>query len=346
MEMLWFWLVGGMLIIYVILDGFDLGAGVLHLWLARTPEERRLILRTIGPVWDGNEVWLIAGGGTLFFAFPGLYASSFSGFYLPLMMVLWLLILRGIAIEFRAHVTGEIWAPFWDVVFCGASALLALFLGVALGNVVRGVPLNAQGWFFEPLWTDFRVGSTPGIIDWYTLIVGLAALAALAMHGALWVWLKTGDALAERARRAARTLWWAVLALALLVTVLTFIVQPLVLAHLAAAPGGYALAVVALTGLGVAWRGMRRDRARTAFLGSAAYLAGMIASAAFGISPYVLPASTGTQFALTAQAVAASASSLRIGLMWWIPGMLIAVLYTTYIYWRFAGKVSLEGDGY
>ena len=346
METLWFWLVGGMLIMYTILDGLDLGAGAMHLWLARTPTERRLILRSIGPVWDGNEVWLLAAGGTLFFAFPGLYASSFSGFYLPLMMVLWLLVLRGISIEFRAHVAGEIWAPFWDVVFCVASALLALFLGVALGNVVRGVPLNADGWFFEPLWTNFRVGADTGILDWYTIAVGLAALASLAMHGALWIWLKTGDALGERARRAARGLWGAVLGLALLITALTFIVQPLVPQRLAEAPGGYVFALLAMAGLAVAWRAIRGHRPRTAFLGSAAYLAGMLASVAFGLFPYVLPATTDPAYSLTTHAVAASSSSLRSGLAWWIPGMVIACLYIAFIYRHFAGRAVVEGEGY
>src|SRR5712664_598387 len=137
MEPVWFVLVAIMIIAYVVLDGFDLGAGVLHLLIARTEEERRTVIRTIGPVWDGNEVWLIAGGGTLYFAFPLLYASAFSGFYLPLMMVLWLLMLRGISIEFRSHVESPVWRPLWDVVFGGASALLTIFFGAALGNVVR-----------------------------------------------------------------------------------------------------------------------------------------------------------------------------------------------------------------
>src|SRR5438552_1791855 len=142
MPTVWFALVAFMLTAYVVLDGFDLGAGAVHLFIARTDEERRTVLRSIGPVWDGNEVWLIAGGGTLYFAFPALYASSFSGFYLPLNMVLWLLILRAIAIEFRGHIENVVWKPFWDVVFCLASALLAIFLGAALGNVIRGVPFD------------------------------------------------------------------------------------------------------------------------------------------------------------------------------------------------------------
>src|SRR5206468_8991904 len=140
MGTIWFWLVAIMITIYVLLDGFDLGAGAIHLLAAKTDEERRQVLASIGPVWDGNEVWLLAAGGTLYFAFPALYASSFSGFYLPLMIVLWLLILRGIAIEFRGHIDSSTWRPLWDAVFSLSSGLLAIFFGAALGNVVRGVP--------------------------------------------------------------------------------------------------------------------------------------------------------------------------------------------------------------
>src|SRR5947207_5235587 len=179
METTWFCLVALMLGVYVVLDGFDLGAGVAHLLVAETDEERRAVLRSIGPVWDGNEVWLLAAGGTLYFAFPALYASSFSGFYLPLMIVLWLLILRGIAIEFRNHVESPVWQPIWDVVFAGSSGMLAVFFGAALGNVVRGVPLDAAGVFFLPLWTNFRIGKEVGILDWYTVMCGFTAFIGL-----------------------------------------------------------------------------------------------------------------------------------------------------------------------
>src|SRR5271167_4817589 len=155
MGTIWFCLVAVMIAGYVVLDGFDIGVGILHLWLARTDDERRVLIRSVGPVWDGNEVWLLAAGGTLYFAFPILYASSFSGFYLPLMMVLWLLILRGTAIEFRSHVEESVWAALWDGVFWLASVLLVIFYGAALGNVVRGVPLDEHGRFFESLWTNF-----------------------------------------------------------------------------------------------------------------------------------------------------------------------------------------------
>ena len=194
METLWFAIVAVMVAAYVVLDGFDLGAGVIYLAAARTPVERQTIMRAIGPVWDGNEVWLLAAGGTLYFAFPLLYASSFSGFYLPLMMVLWLLMLRGVGIELHAHMDNLVWRGFFDFVFCVASALLCIFFGAALGNVVRGVPLGADQYFFEPLWTNFRVGRNNGILDWYTVLTGVIALVTLTVHGALYIATKSeGD---------------------------------------------------------------------------------------------------------------------------------------------------------
>src|SRR5438874_11365815 len=147
MPTLWFILVTFMLTMYVLLDGFDLGAGVIHLFAAKTNDERRMILQAIGPVWDGNEVWLIAAGGTLFFTFPLLYASSFSGFYLPLIIVLWLLMLRGISVELRSHIQNPLLASLWDAVFFIGSTMLAIFYGAALGNVIRGVPLDRNGAF-------------------------------------------------------------------------------------------------------------------------------------------------------------------------------------------------------
>ena len=249
METVWFGLVAAMIAIYVVLDGFDLGAGAIHLFVARNEAERDTVLASIGPVWDGNEVWLIAGGGTLYFAFPALYASSFSGFYLPLMMVLWLLILRGIAIEFRNHLRSLVWQPLWDVVFAAASALLAIFFGAALGNVVRGVPLDRSGEFFLPLWTDFTAGKDAGILDWYTLLIAVAALLALTVHGALWVALKTAGDVQRRARLAAKRLWWGLGASVVAITLASFHVQPHLRASYAERPWGYIFPFLSLVGL-------------------------------------------------------------------------------------------------
>jgi len=209
MGFIWFWLVAIMIVAYVLLDGFDLGVGILHPFLAKTEEERSISVRSIGPVWDGNEVWLIAGGGTLYFAFPLLYASAFSGFYLALMVVLWLLIIRGASIELRSQIPIAVWRTFFDGMFCFSSALLAIFFGAALANVIRGVPLNPEGYFFLPLWTNWRPGPDPGILDWYTVLGGLIALVALAIHGALYLAVKTQGDLQSRARTFAQRGWVA-----------------------------------------------------------------------------------------------------------------------------------------
>jgi cytochrome d ubiquinol oxidase subunit II len=343
MHTLWFCLVAWMLAVYVVLDGFDLGVGIVYFGVAREETERRQVLQSIGPVWDGNEVWLLAAGGTLYFAFPSLYAASFSGFYLPLMIVLWLLILRGIAIEFRGHVEGPVWKPFWDAVFTAASALLAIFFGAALGNVIRGVPLDDAGFFFLPLWTDFRLGRETGILDWYTVLVGLLAYAALTLHGALWVALKTEAAVHRRAQHVARTAWWTVAGMTVAVTLFTLRIQPQVLANLGAYPWGFVFPLIALAGLGGA-AALRGERMR--FLGSCAYIVGMLAGAAFGLYPYVLPSNTDPKLSLTIHNAAAGAYGLRVGLAWWIPGMILVVGYFFFLYRRFAGKVSVERDGY
>lgn len=229
MGLIWFWIVALMLVAYVVLDGFDIGVGIAHFLVARSHQDRGTILRTIGPVWDGNEVWLLAGGGTLYFAFPLLYASSFSGFYLPLMIVLWLLILRGIGVELRSHFGTVVWRGFFDGSFAISSTLLAIFLGAALANVIRGVPLNADGYFFAPLWTNWRVGPNPGILDWYTVIGGLVALVALGIHGSLYLAVKTGGELQTRARLLAQRYWIVLLVLTIASLTATMLVRPAVL---------------------------------------------------------------------------------------------------------------------
>ncbi|MGD0014113.1 MAG: cytochrome d ubiquinol oxidase subunit II [Bryobacteraceae bacterium] len=346
MATLWFCMVAMMIAGYVVLDGFDIGAGIVHFCVGRTEAERRVVLKSIGPLWDGNEVWLLAGGGTLYFAFPALYASSFSGFYLPLMIVLWLLILRGVAIEFRNHLENPVWRPFFDGVFTLASALLAIFLGAALGNVVRGVPLDASGYFFLPLWTDFQPGSDAGILDWYTILTGLLAFFTLTQHGALWVAHKTEDVLQERARRVAGAAWYAVVVLTALVTLATFRIQPQVSDNLSTYPWGYVFPALAVAGLIGAPLARARFDDGKAFFASCTYIAGMLASAAFGLYPSVLPSNTNPALALTIESTAAAPHGLRIGLAWWIPGMLLVLGYSIFIYRHFAGKVRLEEDSY
>ena len=345
MGTLWFCLVAVMLAAYVVFDGFDLGAGIIHLLVAKTPEERRTVLQSIGPVWDGNEVWLLAAGGTLYFAFPPLYSSGFSGFYLPLMIVLWLLILRGTSIEFRNAVASPVWMPFWDVVFSLSSLLLAIFFGAALGNVVRGVPLDAQHRFFEPLWTNFRLGGDTGILDWFTVMVGLAAFFSLALHGALWVALKTEGAVHERSRALARPLWLGVAVFTLVITLVTFGVQPQVLHNLSTYPWGYVFPTLALLGLVLSGWFLFHHNDLKAFLASCAYLVGMLTSVVFGVYPYVLPASSSPDYALTIENAQASGYGLRVGLVWWIIGMALASGYFIFAYRHHSGKVK-PGEGH
>lgn len=340
METVWFALVALMLTAYVVLDGFDLGAGALHLVAARTDEERRLLLHSIGPVWDGNEVWLLAAGGTLFYAFPLLYASSFSGFYLPLSIVLWLLIFRAIGIEFRTHLNSEVWHEFFDATFCVASLLLIVFFGAALGNVIRGVPLGADHYFFVPLWTDFLPGPNPGVLDWYTVVCSLVTVAVVSLHGALYIVMKTSGPLNGRARKIVHWLWPAVALGTLVSLVATVLIRPGLLENYRTNAAGWIIPVAVTAGLGGVLWFTRIGREREAFLSSCLYIVAMLCGAAFALYPVLLPSSNDPALSLTIWNTAAGASSLSIGLIWWTVGMVLAVGYFVFVYWMFRGKVT------
>jgi len=268
METLWFWLVSVMVAIYVVMDGFDFGAGILHLAVAKTNEERRQVLGAIGPLWDGNEVWLLAGGGSLFLAFPKVLASGFSGFYLAMWLVVWSLMLRGISIEFRSHVADGLWRHFWDATFAVSSVLLPVLLGAALGNVLRGVPLDGSGYFSMPLWTDFQLGPQPGILDWYTVLIGVFALVTVTAHGALFLAWKTDGPVHLRARHLAPRLWLLVLVGWVAASAATARVNPAILHNLPGAPLAWVAILLYLAGLGLVFLGLGRERYLLAFLGS------------------------------------------------------------------------------
>jgi cytochrome d ubiquinol oxidase subunit II len=345
MLFVWFWLVAIMITAYVVLDGFDLGAGVIHLLVARTDQERRMVIRTIGPVWDGNEVWLIAGGGTLYFAFPLLYASGFSGFYLPLMIVLWLLILRGIGIELRMHLNSPVWRGFFDGCFSLSSLLLIVFYGAALGNVIRGVPLQKDRYFFLPLWTDWRTGPQPGVLDWYSVLAGVVALVALTIHGANYVALKTAGELNVRARRLAATLWPVLLIVTALSLWATLAIRPELLnnykeyAVLFLIPAGVVASLIAL----FLFRRTQSDQ--RAFLASSAYLIFMLVGAATAVYPNLLMSTTDPALNITVSNAATGPHSLSIGLIWWSLGMILAIGYFVFVYRMFRGKVTAEAEG-
>jgi len=346
MGTLWFWIVGSMLAAYVVLDGYDLGVGIVYLLVAKTEQERQQALRAIGPVWDGNEVWLLAAGGTLFFAFPLLYASAFSGFYLPLMMVLWLLILRGISIELRGHSRDPLVHTFFDGLFFFSSTLLAVFFGAALANVVRGVPIGKDDYFFLPLWTDWRTGSSPGILDWYTVTGGVLALLALALHGSLYLALKTEGDIEQRALNWARRLWPAVLALTLLSIPATVLARPNSLENYRTHPIAWLAPLAVVVGLGMIWPALRRRSAFVAFLGSCVYLAAMLGGAAAGLHPVLLPSLGGGGQDITIARALAGPHTLRVGLVWWSFGILLAILYFCIVNWLFRGKVSQQAGDY
>ncbi|HEY6969596.1 MAG TPA: cytochrome d ubiquinol oxidase subunit II [Candidatus Angelobacter sp.] len=346
MVFIWFWLVAIMITAYVVLDGFDLGAGVLHLLIAKTDPERRTVIRTIGPVWDGNEVWLLAGGGTLYFAFPLLYASGFSGFYLPLMIVLWLLILRGIGVELRMHLNSPVWRGFFDGCFAISSLLLTIFFGAALGNVLRGVPLQKDGYFFLPLWTDWQPGLEPGVLDWYTVIAGLVAASALTVHGANYVALKTTGELSERCRRLGRALWPLLVSLTLVSLWATLSIRPDLLNNYRMFPVLFIVpAAVAASLIGI-FVFQRRGEDKAAFLCSSAYLIFMLVGAAVAQYPNLLSSPADPEFNITVYNAASGVHSLSIGLIWWSFGMALAVGYFVFVYRMFKGKVTAEpGSG-
>jgi len=344
MASLWFWIVAVMVTTYVVLDGFDLGAGAIYLMAAKTDEERRRVLRAIGPVWDGNEVWLLAAGGTLYFAFPQLYASSFSGFYLPLMMVLWLLMLRAIGIEFRTHLENPVWRSFFDVVFSVSSILLAVFFGAALGNVVRGVPLDATGYFFEPLWTDFKLGPQVGILDWYTVLVGVMALVTLTAHGSYYVALKTDADLGRRARGFALLCWPVQFFLTVSAMVATYFIRPDIMTNYGDHPIGILVPIVVVSSLAVMLWANPKGKEKLAFVASSLYIAFMLVGAAFALYPVVLPARD-HRYDLTIYNTAAGNHGLSVGLVWWTFAAVLALAYFAFVYRMFRGKVQV-GEGH
>jgi cytochrome d ubiquinol oxidase subunit II len=331
MTALWFCLLVFMLGAYVVLGGTDLGVGMVWPLVTRNEEERSQAIRSIRPVWKPNEVWLIAAGGTMFLAFPTALAASFSGFYLALTIVVWLLAFRGLGLELRHHISDVLWRQFWDAALSLSSFLLALFLGTALGNVVRGVPLNAQGVFFEPLWTDFRVGPQTGVVDWYTILTGITAVIALAHHGALWLTAQTNGPVCQRAGRLATPLGVTVIILLAVLDLASFGARLEFRDALRARPWGMLFPVLTLGGLVAALILQRRGKPVRAYLSSCVALFAALATAAVGIFPNILPARDSSH-ALSIYDAAVSRDGLSAALWWWIPGILLVTAYFSFIH--------------
>jgi cytochrome d ubiquinol oxidase subunit II len=315
---MWFCFLAFMITMYVVLDGFDLGVGALHLLLGRTEEQREQATEAIGPVWNGNEVWLIAAGGVLFMIFPKIYAAAFSGLYFGLILVLWLLVGRGLGLELRHQIANPLWQEACDVVFALSSAALAFVFGVALGNVVRGVPLGADGYFHLPLFE---------ILNWYAVLVGVFGVAVLTTHGANFLAFRVDGELAERARRWARRLWWAELALFLGLIAPTYSAREEMLTNLTDHPWRLVFPALALAALVAVFAYQHRGLWARAFVASSVFIVGLLATAAAGLYPNLLPARDGQLHSLTIDNGIAGHTVVHTALIWWPLALALACVY-------------------
>jgi cytochrome bd ubiquinol oxidase subunit II len=345
MQTLWFWLTSIMIVAYATTDGFDFGAGILHPFVAKTDRERREVLAAIGPYWDGNEVWLIAGGGTMFAAFPKVLAAGFSGLYLAMFLLVWTLILRGIAIEFRSHVTLDLWRAFWDVVFFLASSMMPIFLGAALGNIVRGVPLDGQGHFNLPLFTDFSPHNPVGILDWYTVLVGLFVFVTIVAHGALFLSHKTDGAVRVRCRVLALPLWGAATGLGIIATIATARVNSDIYSNLSKAPLAWFGLLLLLTGMATVFVAQPKGRDRAAFLGSSAFIVGILVATAATLFPVMLRSTLEPTWSLTAFNASTSQQGLVAATKWWFLGFPLVICYFVIVLRLHRGKARAAADG-
>jgi cytochrome d ubiquinol oxidase subunit II len=340
----WYVTAGFMLLIYVVLDGRNFGAGMLHWLVARTPEERRQIIAAIGPLWSWHEVWLVGFGGTVLAVFPRLLASAFAGYYLALFLILWCLILRGIALEVGGHINDRMWQGFWDFVFVLASTLLAILFGAAAGNMARGVPLAPDGTFSMAFFTDFTPSGSVGLLDWYTVSIALFAAVALAAHGATYLTLKTEGVVHDRSAGYARVLWAAAASLLLVISVESGVVRPDLLGHAIQNPSWWLGLLLVCAAAITLISGLVTRRERRAFIGSNLLLAGLPATGAAAIFPVVLHSTLAPENSLTVYDVAAGPNSLVYAAIWWPIGFTLAAAYFVFVSRLYAGKVSVKRD--
>jgi cytochrome bd ubiquinol oxidase subunit II len=322
---------------YLILDGFDLGVGILHLFVAKKDEERRILLNSIGPVWDGNEVWLVLGGGALFAAFPLVYASLFSGFYFAMMLVLLVLILRTVAIEFRSKRPNPRWRSAWDIVFFISSAGIALLLGVAFGNVISGIPIDAQGNITATLIS---------LLTPFALLVGITTVFMLATQGAIYLCMKTDGELLERIKRTITRLILIFFILNTLVVAATVFLHSHIAASYFAKPWLIIFPALGLLSVIVAWLMLQKGRYLQAFLASSVMILSLILAAAAGLYPNLLVSTTNPAYNLTVFNAASAPNTLQVMLIIALIGMPFVLLYTAGVYYIFRGKVKLHQGSY
>lgn len=332
----WFLLVGVLIIGYAVLDGFDLGIGCLYYLIGKTEEEKRLLYNAIGPFWDGNEVWLLTGGGALFAAFPLVYATVFSGFYLAMMLVLFGLILRAVAIEYRNKVDDQTWHAKWDRLFFLGSFLPALLFGVAVGNVAKGLPLDSSHHY---------TGGFVGLLNPYALLLGFLGLFGILLQGNTYALLKTEGALQERSRVLFSRIWAIFVALYLLATFATYLVAPALFTNYNHFPVLYIVPMLALVGIILAPVAVKDAKYGTAFFASSLAMAGIILTLAVGMFPNWVPA-VDPNLSLTIYNSSSSPLTLKTMLIIALMGVPVVLFYTIYVYRVFKGKVKLEHDGY
>jgi cytochrome d ubiquinol oxidase subunit II len=328
----WFILIAVLLVGYTILDGFDLGVGFWHLF-TRKEEARRKFISAIGPFWDGNEVWLLTAGGATFAAFPPVYATVFSGFYLALMLVIFALILRAVSIEFRSHEWNPTARARWDLAFFLGSTLSTILFGVAFGNILRGLPLDAQGNFTGTFFT---------LLNPFALLVGVLNLALIATHGALYIVLRTDGELADQARRWARIAWITYLLLAVVTIVAAVKTMPHLLANYQNLPILWTIPVLAVTAIVLTGVLNIRGMAVNAFVASSAAIALLLVSAAAGLFPTLVPALGNPALNLTALNSSSSFLTMKVMLVFAAVGMTMVIGYTTWVYRTFSGKVTSD----
>jgi len=336
LNIIWFILVGVLLTGYAILDGFDLGVGALHL-LTKTDEERRISINSIGPVWDGNEVWLVTGGGALFAAFPDVYATVFSGFYIAFMLLLFVLIFRAVAIEFRSKQESKRWRGAWDIAFSVSSIIIALLMGVAIGNIIRGIPVGADKEF---------AGTFLGLLNPYSLLVGITTVALFTMHGAIYLVMKTEGELQNKVRTwVNNTIIFFVICF-VTATMATLIYYPNMITHFKDNPSFFLVAIVTMLAIANIPREINNKREFRAFLSSASTIALLLVLFAIGIFPNIVLSNPIVENSLTIYNASSSQKTLMIMLIMAIIGMPFVVAYTIIIHKIYKGKVKLDDTSY
>lgn len=337
LSLIWFVLLIVLLTGYAILDGFDLGVGILHPFVAKSDTERRLVMNSIGPLWDGNEVWLVTFGGALFAMFPNAYASIFSAFYLPFVLLLFALISRAVSLEFRSKRSHVFWRNFWDVCFFIGSTLATFLFGVAIGRVMQGLELSELG--------DYQ-GSFFDLLTGFSVLVGCMNIALLAMHGAIYLYLKTEGMLQQRLVTWMKGTYICYLVLFVIVTVWSVFFVPTSMRNFGDYPVLWVVPLLNIMAIINIPMAIKRQKPLYAFASSCATITALVLLFGAAIFPDLLPATNNPAYSISIYNGASSLLTQKIGLIIVAIGMPMVISYTILIYWTFRGKVELDDQSY